>query len=80
MRTLLILRSITFTSGFVILKNWFALLSTARVTSYFDVSILLQMMVTLRSNPPHSSVGTTINNFILFEGSIKSFLFDGLVK
>ena len=78
LRTLLILRSITFISGFVILKNWFALLSTAKVTSYLDVSILLQIMETFLSSPPHSREGTAINNLILLEGFTNSFLFDFL--
>lgn len=76
-RTFLIRRSTSFTPWFVIVKNGFSLFKTARVTSYLFVSILLQMMETFLSSPPHSRVGTTMSNFI-FAGmlnTLRSFLF-----
>lgn len=77
LRTFFIPRSMRLTAGFFILKNAFSLLRTASVTSYLSVSILLQIMETFLSSPPHSRVGTTMSNFI-FAGmlnTLRSFLF-----
>ena len=71
LRTLTILRFSIFTCLLVILKKGLALLSTARVTSYFSVFILLQIIDTFLSAPPQVRVGTNINNFILVLACVK---------
>jgi hypothetical protein len=67
-----ILRSIIVIAGFVISKNWFELSSIVSVTSNLSVLILLQIIETFLSTPPHMSDGTAINNLILVFGKFSS--------